>query len=303
MTEPRRPSEVEPKISICLPSWNTRGLLQECLSSIQATCRVPHEVIVVDNASADGSPEMVREAFTRVRLIVNRTNRGYAGATNQAIAAARGSLILLLNSDTRFCDGALGGLAEFLDSHREAAAAAPLLRRPGGKIQRSWGPLFGLRTEIARILLLDRSRGLPWNGKAEPCEVESLMGACLMVRKEALDQAGMLDEGFLHYGEDVDLCWRLQRAGWRIFLLPWMEIIHHGAASSRRMRQHAWLNYYRSKCRLFRKHLGPQAVVAAKLLLTTEALAKGALALAWPSPAGRRKVKDCAALLRSIGGF
>ncbi len=246
---------------------------------------------------------MVESKFPEARLLVNRVNRGYARATNQAIAAAEGSMIVLLNSDTRFHEDTLGGLKRLLEAHPQGGAAGPLLRWPGGRLQRSWGPLPGLRTEMVRALLLDRYTSPPWNGKAEPCEVGTLMGACLMVKKQALTQVGRLDEGFCHYGEDVDLCWRLQRAGWKLFLAPWLEMTHYGAASSQRMRRSAWLNYHRSKCRLFRKHLGHPAAVAAKLLLTTEALGKGVLSLARPSSSGRRKVGDCAALLRKIGGY
>lgn len=290
-------------ISICIPSWNTRELLRECLASLEATCRIPHEVIVVDNGSEDGSAEMVKSDFPRVELVENGINRGYAGATNQAIDLAQGEMIVLLNSDTRLHEDTLGEMSEFLDSCAEAGAAGPVLRRANGSLQRSWGTLPSLGTELARALLLDRVGSLPWNGKVSPCEVGSLMGACLMVKRAALKEVGGLDEGFLHYGEDVDLCWRLKRAGWKLYFLPRLEMTHHGAASSRRVRRQAWLNYHRSKCRLFRKHLGPSAAAMAKLLLATEALVKGAAALGWPSPAGRRKVRDCAALLRRIGGF
>jgi len=292
-----------PEISVCIPSWNTCSLLRECLGSIQAVCGFPHEIIVVDNASRDGSGEMVKRDFPRVRLIENETNRGYSGATNQALAAARARLLVLLNSDIFLREDVFGELAGFLEARPLAGAAAPLLRRPNGHIQRSWGPLPGMRAEISRVLLLDRLASLPWDGSEEACEVESLMGACLMVKREALLQVGMLDEGFLHYGEDVDLCWRLKRAGWRVYLLPWLEVIHHGAASSRQIRREAWLNYHRSKCRLFRKYLGQSAVAAEKLLLTAEGLTKGAAALLRASPCGRRKARDCAALLRSLWGF
>lgn len=292
-----------PQLSVCIPSWNTRELLRECLASIQATCRVPHEVIVVDNNSQDGSAEMVESEFPQVRLLRNEANRGYAAATNQGLAAAEAKLVVLLNSDTRFHYDALSGIKHFLEARPEAGAAAPVLRRPNGRIQRSWGALPSLRTELARVLLLDRLATLPWDLHQQACPVESLMGACLMIRKRALEQVGVLDEEFRHYGEDVDLCWRLKQAGWELYLLPWLEITHHGAASSRRMRRQSWLNYHRSKCMLFRKHLGRPAVVTAKLLLTTEALAKGTLALAWPSPAGRRKARDYAELIRRIGEF
>ncbi len=292
-----------PEISICIASWNTRILLRDCLQSLRATCDLPHEVIVVDNASRDGSAAMIRQEFPEARLLENDINRGFAVATNQALVKAAGRFVVLLNSDTYFCQDTLGGLWRFLEEHPRAGAAAPLQRRPNGCIQRSWGPLPSLGAEISRALLLDRLSHPPRNGTGHPWQVENLMGACLMLKRETINQAGLLDEGFFHYGEDVDLCWRLKKAGWKIYLLPWLEVIHYGAASSRQVRRQTWLNYHRSKCRLFRKHLGPTGVVAVKMLLTAEALAKGAAALYRPSPAGRRKVRDCAALLWRLRGF
>jgi GT2 family glycosyltransferase len=294
-------------LSICIPSWNTRELLRGCLESL-AWCRgLRWEVLVADNASQDGSPEMVAAHFPAVKLLRNRRNLGFAAACNQMIRAARGRHVLLLNSDTRFESDALGPMVRFLDHHPEAAAVGPLVRRPDGALQRSWGPLPSLGDELRRCFTLDRKLRLPasvnGDGALPACEVDNLMAACLLLRRRALEQVGLLDEGFFHYGEDVDLCWRLRRRGWKLHLLPTLTIIHHGGASSERIRREVWVHYFRAKCRLFRRHRGPGALVALKVLLAAECTSKALLNGCGHTPRARDRVAAYHSVLKGLVRF
>jgi hypothetical protein len=270
-------------LSICIPSWNTRDLLAECLDSLPDGGVRDHEVIVADNGSNDGTLEMLRRRRPAVRLIANSHNLGYARANNQMLAVARGRYVLLLNSDTRVRPGALARLVGFLDSHPEAGAAGPRLLNTNGRLERSWGRAGPcLLEEVGRALLLDRLfRVAP----VQPFPVGRLTGAALLVRAIAARQVGPLDTRFAHYAEDADWCWRLRRCGWQLFFVPTATIIHRGGASSQRAAGECFRLYFGTKRQFFAKHHGPAAGAALRSLLFFECLAKGA---AWRLLADRR---------------
>ena len=192
-------------ISIVIVSWNTALLLENCLASILANPPTsPIETWVVDNASTDNSPEMVRERFPQMRLIENRVNVGFARANNQAIQHCTGKYVLLLNPDTLVSSGALQALVDFLNKHPETGAVGARLLNPDGSLQISSDPRPTLSRELWRLFHFDAL--LPYAvyppSKWEtnrPQEVDVLMGACLMVRKEVLYQVGFLDEDYFIY--------------------------------------------------------------------------------------------------------
>lgn len=257
-------------------SWNTRDLLRRCLSSVDAQS-LPEghgspEVFVVDNASSDGSPEMVRAEFPQVRLIENPGNVGFAAANNQALAIARGDLCILLNPDTELLPGALAALIGFMDDCPEAGAAGANLLNPDGTLQNSAYPMLGLGRELWRLYHLDRLRRLAsypladWAG-GSPRRVGVAQGACLALRREALDQVGLLDEQYFMYTEEVDLCYRLARAGWEVYWVPRARVLHFGGQSTRQVEAEMFLALYQSKVRFFRKHHGNKAARVYKLIL------------------------------------
>jgi len=253
-----------PILSICIVNWNTREDLRECLSAITAhPPRRPHEIIVVDNASRDGSVEMAARDFPGVRLIANAANEQYARASNQALRASAGELVLLLNPDVTLLPGAIDTLMDFIDAHPEAGAGAPKLLYPDGRLQRSVrsfptpGALAADWLGLAR--LLPRSRGfgryrLTFWDYGSVREVDQPMASALLVRREALLQVGLLDEQFPLFFNDVDLCYRLRKAGWRIYFVPEACAIHRLGASTSQARRQALRLSGEGLLRFYRKH-------------------------------------------------
>jgi GT2 family glycosyltransferase len=254
-------------LSVVIVNWRTRELLIACLQSLHAAMgdRVAAgdaEVIVVDNASGDGSAEAVRERFPAVRLIANEDNRGYAGGNNEGIAAASGETIMLLNPDTEVPREAVARLEACLRERPRAGAAAPMLVYPHGCPQASLRgfptplALFGAVTGLARLapatspLAAYQPRGLP----AVAAVVDQPMTSCLLLRGEALREVGIFDEAFPIFFNDVDLCWRLRQAGWEIWFDPEARVVHHGGASTRQVRMAMIWASHRGLHRYYRKH-------------------------------------------------
>jgi GT2 family glycosyltransferase len=271
-------------ISIIIVSWNTAQFLENCLASLRANPPdLPVECWVVDNASTDDSPRMVREKFPQVHLIENPENVGFARANNQAIQRCKGKYILLLNPDTLVTSGALQALVDFLDKHLEVGAAGARILNPNGSLQISSHPRPTLSRELWRLFHLDRL--LPyaeyslnkWEA-AQAQDVDVLIGACLLLRKDVLEQVGSLDEDYFMYSEEVDLCYRIQRAGWRLYWVPQAEVVHFGGQSTQQVPTEMFLNLYLGKIKYFRKHHGWLAAPIYKLILRIAALSRIMLA-------------------------
>jgi len=289
MNRPSSASPIDgarPQVSVVIVSWNTRELLRACLQSLrQAASDLAGgmEVVVVDNASRDGSAEMVRADFPEVDVVCNTSNRGFAAANNQGIPRTRGQHVLLLNPDTEGTAGFLSTLVSFLEVHPEAGAVGPRVRGSKGEIQVSCYPLPTVTRELWRLLYLDRIRAFGTYPTAlfetsAPKRVEAILGACLLVRRDALDDAGLLDEQFFIYTEEIDLCRRLQDRGWHLYWVPQSEIVHHGGASTSQVGRPMFVELYRSKVQYFRKHFGPWGVIGYKAVLAAAALTRVGLA-------------------------
>jgi GT2 family glycosyltransferase len=271
-------------ISIIIVSWNTTRLLENCLASILANPPTsPFETWVVDNASTDDSPSMVREKFPQVHLIENSENVGFARANNQAIQRCAGKYVLLLNPDTLVASGALQALVDFLAKHNDGGVAGARILNPDGTLQISSHPRPTLYREIWRLFHLDvifpyaMYPLTKWETN-QPQEVDVLAGACLLLRKEVLDKVGFLDEEYFMYSEEVDLCYRIQRAGWRIFWVPQAQVVHFGGQSTQQVPTKMFLHLYLSNIKYFRKHYGWSAAQIYKLILMIAALSRLLLA-------------------------
>jgi N-acetylglucosaminyl-diphospho-decaprenol L-rhamnosyltransferase len=261
---------IQARVVVAIVSWNTLEMTHRCLRSLEpevtAATAGEYGVIVVDNASDDGTAAMVRQEFPWARLIENGSNAGFARANNQAIAASRGEFILLLNSDTEVLPGAIGALTEFMDDHPQAGAAAARLLDAGGRLQPSCHPMLTPEREFWRLIYLDRLlprasyRMGSWDERA-PRLVEVMMGACMMLRRTALDQVGPLDERYFMYTEEVDLCHRLSQGGWQLWYVPAARVTHYGQASSRQVPREMFLQLYRSKVQFYRK-VGGEALAS-----------------------------------------
>jgi hypothetical protein len=284
-------------ISIIIVSWNTIRFLEDCLASIMANPPAsPFEIWVVDNASTDESPRMVREKFPQVHLVENRENVGFARGNNQAIQQCTGNYILLLNPDTLVESGALQVLIDFLDKHPEAGAAGTRILKPDGSLQISSHPRVTLTRELWRLLYLDALSSYAMYPLAkwetnQPQEVDVVAGACLLLRKDVLEQVGFLDEDYFMYSEEVDLCYRIQHAGWRIYWVPQAVVVHFGGQSTQQVPTEMFLHLYHSNIKYFRKHHGWSAAQIYKLILRIAAFTRLILApfVLFEPPSRRQK--------------
>jgi GT2 family glycosyltransferase len=255
-------------LSILVVNWNTRDLLRACLSSIAAhPPSLPHEIVVVDNASTDGSAEMVRAEFPQVVLVASERNTGYARGNNLAFERARGDLLLTLNPDTEFVDDSLDRAIEFLHSHPEAGCVG--IRQVGtdGKTQRSvrgfptvvgiLGDVTGLGRRLGGVL--DSYRLSRFDYEREGPAPQP-MGTFLLFRREALAAVGApahpFDEGFPIFFNEVDLLYRLREAGWNCLYTPDAKVLHYGGESTKQVRKSMIWESHRSLVRYLRKHHG-----------------------------------------------
>jgi GT2 family glycosyltransferase len=286
MNEPSQKQKIsEIACSIVIVSWNVRGLLRACLHSIEADSGVSlakdtdhgpgtTEVIVVDNASTDGSAAMVRAEFPGVRLLAEATNLGFTGGNNRGIAASRGRRVLLLNPDTEVRPGTLAALGGYLDQHPKVGLVGPRLLNTDGTPQSSRRrfptpatalvestPLQALLPTwpaLRRYYVLDRSDD-------EAQEVDWVTGAAMLARREALLQIGGFDPGYFMYSEELDLCRRLRRAGWRIGYEPAAVVVHHGGQSSDQNVPARHIRFQRSRLRYFARWHGRGVAAALRL--------------------------------------
>jgi hypothetical protein len=217
---------------------------------------------VVDNASADGTAEMVAREFPEVTLTVNESNRGFGAASNQAIRAGTAPCVLILNPDTRVIEGALDGLLESIEAHHEVGICGPRLELEDGSLdhaaKRSFPTPISALGHFSGIGRRPRARGELAAYRAPEVErgpVDAVNGACMLIRRSAIDQVGLFDEGFWMYMEDLDLCYRLREAGWVTWYEPDATVIHVKAGTTGRPRS-ARLDraFHYGMYRFYRKH-------------------------------------------------
>ncbi len=256
-------------LSILIVNWNTRNLLESCLKSIAIHAPdVEHEIILVDNASSDGSADMVRERFPNVKLIASVQNTGYAGGNNLAFGAAQGEVLLTLNPDTEFQDDSLNKALEILASHSQVGCLG--IRQVGldGRTQssvRGFPTILGILGDVTGLgKRFPGSRLDSYRLAAFDYEKEGLapqpMGTFLMFRRVALESVGDVhapfDEGFPIFFNEVDLLFRLKQKGWDCLYSPVPHILHHGGESTRQVRKSMIWESHRSLVRYLRKHQG-----------------------------------------------
>jgi N-acetylglucosaminyl-diphospho-decaprenol L-rhamnosyltransferase len=264
-------------LAIIIVNWNVWGLLEACLTSVYESLKGSNlrgEVWVVDNASTDGSAELVRERFAQARLMANETNVGFAAANNQALRAMGFSsdearelprYVLLLNPDTQVLGDALATMVRFLDENPQAGVAGARLLYPDGRLQHS---AFAFPTLAQAFLdffpLHYRLLNSRLNGRyprrlyerGAPFPIDHPLGAALMARGETIQEVGLLDERFFIYCEEIDWCMRMKKAGWGIYCVPRAEVVHHEARSTRQVRSAMFAALWKSRYLLFEKHYG-----------------------------------------------
>ncbi len=258
-----------PDITVAVVSYNTRDLLRQCLRSLearQAAGEARLKIVVADNSSGDGSTAMVRAEFPGVRVLEMGENVGFGRANNAALADAQSRCVCLVNSDAEVLPGALRDVLAFLDACPKVGAVGGQLLWPDGREQPSWNRDPTPGSVLAEQLFLPSRRLPPL--PAAGGDVPQVCGAFMVIRRTAWQEVGGFDPSYFMYNEDVDLCWRLRRAGWRVVFLPQIRITHHLGASSRanwRTRARMVSAYNASRVYYFARHSGPADARRVKL--------------------------------------
>ncbi len=290
-------STSRPDVSVVIVSWNVRDLLRNCLRSIIDKTHADYEIIVVDNASHDGSSDMVAEEFPDVRLIANDENRGFAAANNQGLKVANGQNLLLLNPDTVILDCAIDTMLEWLDRHTDVGCVGCQVRKTRTEIQMTCfadpRPLniFLIETGIHRLFPGSRLLGSPeyagWD-RTDERDVDVVSGMVMLLPRHVVEEVGFMDEAFFVYTEEADWCRRIRDAGYRCVFSPAAQIMHldGGSKSTAQIRPRMYVQLQKSKMIYVNKHYGPLGRASVKLTflgsMTTRALLFGSLALISP---------------------
>ena len=270
--ETRNPDDRLPVISFCIVNWNTRDLIDQCLASIERFAgEVRHETIIVDNASSDGSADLVESKYPRVHLIRNDENVGFGRGNNQALRASTGEFCFLINSDTQILSGTPEAFVSFMECHPDAGIATGMVftelsqtkmlisfvstfPTPRSVFLSDFVGLTGLKRFFPDSRLVKSCTWTGHNPEREQ-EVANVTGACMFVRRSAMDEVGLFDESFFMYMEETDWCFRFRQAGWKILYTPVPRIVHLGEGSSR-LRNDRDRLYYKSIIHFFEKHYG-----------------------------------------------
>ena len=252
-------------LSIIIVSWNVRDLLRQCLASLEPPRpEIDLEVIVVDGASGDGSAEMVAAEFPWVRLLAQDSNVGFTRGNNIGLARADGRYLMLLNPDAQVVGAALVTMVNYMEAHPAVGALGPQLTFPDGQVQSSRRRFPTVATAFFESTWLQplapRSMLRTYYVQDRPddaiCEVDWVMGACLMVRRAVYEQVGPLDEGYFMYSEEMEWQRRIKAAGWQVVYLPEAQVIHHEGKSSEQVVAQRHIYFQRSKLRYFRQYHG-----------------------------------------------
>jgi len=263
-------------MSIVLVCWNNKDYLDPCLKSLyEGGLKSSFDVVVVDNGSTDGSQQMLAEKYPDVKIIQNEGNVGLGKASNQGIEATNGRHVLLFNNDTLVDGPSLDVLVEYLDAHPEAGATAGRLLNPDGSFQSGFAPFSTLLEEFLIVTHIGELLwpGYPSHGDSTEIKTTGWMSsACLLVRRAALDQVGLLDESYFIYGDEADLQYRLNKAGWKVVFLPNSSTIHFGGRSMDRWKRRKMV--YRGKMMFYKKNYGFVSTLLLRLLFFVMSLLK-----------------------------
>lgn len=241
-------------LTIIIVSLNTSGLLSQCLSSIYETgSRYAFEVIVVDNGSTDDTVTLIEQQFPQVMLIKNDRNLGFARANNQGLAVGRARYFMLLNSDTIVLPGAMDTLIQVADQNPNVGMIGPKLLNMDGSLQKSWARFPSILSELVGQNFRNRT---PVPNLPNTFEVDWIMGACMVVRSEVLEDVGIMDEDYFFYSEETDWCFRMKKKNWKIWYTTNTEIYHLGGGSTHRGSVIHLVRLYHAKILFFKKNHG-----------------------------------------------
>lgn len=293
----RESKELSPDVSVIVANWNLKNMLRDCLVSVEKhSGEIVTELIVVDNASSDGSARMVASEFPEALLIRNSKNAGFSRASNQGIRAASGKYLFLLNNDALLSEDALATMAAFLDSHADVGICGPRVINEDGSLQfRSRGRYPSITTAMVHFFIPQKWQrygslvfGIYDNSEVDaPVPIDWVSGCALMARRQAVESVGMLDANVFMYCEDVDWCYRMHKAGWKVFYIPDAEVMHYGGQSMRQQKGKVVAAHAKGLVSYYEKYHGPLATNAFRFVLL---FGYGLKALGWigASLAGRK---------------
>ncbi|MEN6489272.1 MAG: glycosyltransferase family 2 protein [Smithella sp.] len=265
----RQSGEID--VSVIIVNWNTKDLLKNCLNSVYQTIHdLTFEIIVVDNASSDGSLEMLQHDFPEVIKIGNQENRGFGAANNQAFAVMKGKYALLLNTDALLTPDAVSRLWTFSEANSDAAIVCGQLLNGDGSKQNSIASFPSLLTLVANTSLLEYLFPQKFPSKryqhAGPVEVDSAIGACMMIRKKALDETGLFDERYFFFFEETDLAYTMHKSGWKTYHIP-DAFIYHLQGQSIGSNARSRIEFYRSRYKFLSKWHGRSYYLCASTVI------------------------------------
>lgn len=278
------------ELSIVIVNYNAKKYLEQCLNSIyKNSLQINIEIILVDNGSTDNSILMIKKKFPTVKLIENRKNEGFVKAANKGIKLCKAKYILSLNNDTFIYQKSLAELLKFMNSHPEVGISGPKVLNSDGTIQHQCKRGFPTISS-AFYYFLGLHRYFPkskvfghylmtYLDPEEINEVDSVSGACLMVKREIVEQVGLLDEDYIMYGDDLDLCYRIKKIGWKIYYVPTAKIIHYGGISSRKIPYKGVIWFYRAMYIFYKKHYAEKSNFVISIIVYSVILLKAILAL------------------------
>ena len=266
-----------PDVSVVIVNWNLRDLLRRCLESVRRNSGgLAVEIVVVDNDSSDGSARMVADEFPEAVVIVNRENAGFGRASNQGMKASHGRYLLLLNNDAVLFEGALTRMVGYMDSHPEAGVCGPRVVNPDGSLQvYSKGYYPSIPRIVAQLFLprrlrhpFGRSLGLyEFQDTMDAREFDWLSGCALLARRQAIEEVGYLDAAVFMYCEDMDWCYRMNRAGWKVACLPRAQAEHLGGQSMKMQRGAAVGSHAAGLMAFYSKYHGRKASAVFRIAL------------------------------------
>lgn len=299
------------EISVVIVSWNTRDLLRDCLASVLR--EGVEEIVVIDNGSHDGSPDMVRQEFPQVMLLEPGENLGFARANELALPVCTCRYLMLLNPDTIVLPGAFHKLVRYLEDHPQVGVVGPMLLNDDGTLQPSACRFPSLLTEFYEWFglrgLFPKSRffgRLYYGYQADrPFAADWVIGACMLVRRSVYLQVGGLDGRFFMYGEELDWCYRIRQSGWQIHYVPEAQVIHYGGQSAMKAASPQLVEYFRSRHQFHHKHHSFGYRLAMRLLYITSLGLRVVGYRLWASlvPTNRERVlKDAGVFERCLAG-
>ncbi|MBM3310488.1 MAG: glycosyltransferase family 2 protein, partial [Candidatus Aminicenantes bacterium] len=286
-----------PRVSAILVNYNDGPHLEACLEAVRASAPSGAEIILVDNASTDGSADRAAGRFPEVRLLRNPANVGFARANNRAVGESRGEFLLFLNTDAVLAPGAVEALLEEADKDARVGAAGPALVHSPGRYQVSFGRRVNFPSQFLQKMVVNPYRKAQLRFARKPRRVGWLSAACLLCRREAFTGAGGFDERFFIYFEDIDLCLRMRKAGWKLLYVPAAAVVHKGGATTAPRRRSSRLEYRRSQVAFYEKHNSRASLVLLRAYVRA-VLAFGRLTGSFRGPEGSGLWRDYRALLK-----